>query len=133
MSLTPQQLNDVAWALDALTKVGRSLLEPIAASGEIGGVELTEVTVEVTMHGEPISPTDARTLLDWLDGDDMQTDLRAEAERRVYAERTWICHYPEFNDTVCMVDHKPAEASIPRKHTDCGWYLIIPEAAEEEE
>jgi len=104
--LTAEKLNDVAWALDALTKVSRSLLEPIAAAGEQDTLHLTEVTVEVTMHGEPISPEDARTLLEWLDGDEMQNDLRAEAKRR--ETRSFDFPYDDIRRAVtnALFDHE---------------------------
>lgn len=44
----------------------------------------------------------------------------------VEIEARWICEYPEFNDNACMVQHEPERAAMPRKHTDCGWYLCIP-------
>jgi hypothetical protein len=90
MSLTSEQLNDVAWALDALTKLSRSLLEPISKMDKVNAATM-EVTVEVTTHGEPISSTDARTLLEWLDGDEMQNDLRAEAKQRSEAVGMYWC------------------------------------------
>ena len=41
------------------------------------------------------------------------------------ADREWICHYPEFNDTACLVEHRPKHTAMPRKHLDCGWYLLV--------
>jgi hypothetical protein len=90
MTLTTEQLNDVAWALDALTKLSRTLLEPISKMDKVNAATM-EVTVEVTTHGEPISPTDARTLLEWLDGDEMQSDLRQEATQRAKAVGMYWC------------------------------------------
>jgi hypothetical protein len=77
VSLTARQYENVAWALDSLTRLTRTLLEPVAAMDELV-VDSLEVTVELTRDGGPITPEDARVLLGWLDGDEMQNDLRAE-------------------------------------------------------
>lgn len=80
MTMTPDKFRDVAWALDALSKVSRSLLEPIAAMDEIKADDI-EVTIKVTRDGEPLTPEEAQTILGWLDGDEMQEDLRTEARK----------------------------------------------------
>ncbi len=41
-------------------------------------------------------------------------------------ERKWLCDYPEFNDEACVVDHDPSVTRMPRKHTDCGYALVVP-------
>lgn len=75
---TAKNLRDAAWALDKMTDLTRVLLEPIAAMGPMNA-ETATVTVELTAHGEPMSSTDARKLLDWVKGDEMQDSLRALA------------------------------------------------------
>ena len=121
MTLTADQLNDVAWALDALTKLSRTLLEPISKMDKVNAATM-EVTVEVTTHGEPISPTDARTLLEWLDGDEMQSDLRQEAVQRTKAVGMYWCE---------------KHAMLIECHSDCtepmkGVYLMPMYGGEEE-
>ena len=105
MSLTPEKLRDVAWALDVLTKTSRALLEPIAAMDEIGA-PVMEVTVEVSRDGNPLTPEEALTLLYWLNSDEMQDDLRAEADRR----------------SGPLPPHPPAEMSLNEKQSwKEGW------------
>lgn len=40
-------------------------------------------------------------------------------------EQVWFCHYPEFDDRGCTVDHDIRATRQPRKHTDCGWRILL--------
>lgn len=73
------KLRDVAWALDALSKLTKVLYEPIAHGPEMRAAEVT-ITCNLTKGGEPMSPEDAKKLLDWVDSDEMQDDLRRMAD-----------------------------------------------------
>lgn len=73
--LSADQYEEIAWALDALSKLARPLLEPLAAMTELN-LNSMEVTVKLTNKSRSLSSSDAKLLLEWLDGDDMQQDLR---------------------------------------------------------
>lgn len=79
MSLTAKQLRDVAWALDKLTVLTRCVLEPLAAMDAMNAAEAT-VEVVLTNGDRPMTSEEARKVLRWVDGDDMQRDLRAAAD-----------------------------------------------------
>ena len=80
MSLTPKQYEQVAWSLDVLSQLSRSLLEPLAMMDDSNAATL-DVTVRLTRGDRPMTSDEAKRLLEWLDGDEMQQDLRAEARR----------------------------------------------------
>lgn len=77
--MTPEQLRTVADTLDALTKLTKVLYEPIAHMDEMNASSL-EITVAITRNGEPVSPKEAQELLEWVDGEEMQEDLRKWAD-----------------------------------------------------
>jgi len=77
VEFTAHHLEQIAWSLDALTKFARMWIQPIAeADGPV-----SEVCVQVNVDGEPMKPSEARELLNWMDGTEIQDDLRAMAER----------------------------------------------------
>lgn len=78
--MTGDKLRDVAWALDALTKLAVLMLEPLAAMDDINAEDI-EVSVRLTVTDRPMTPEQARTLLDWTQGDEMQSDLRRWADQ----------------------------------------------------
>jgi hypothetical protein len=77
IEFSAHHLEEIAWALDALTKFAKILIQPIAeADGPV-----SEVCIEVNVNGAPMKPSEARELLNWMEGTEIQDDLRAMAER----------------------------------------------------
>lgn len=76
---SPKQLRNIAWTLDRLTELTLCLLEPLASMKRMNA-ESAQVTVELTNDGKPMTQADARRLLVWVRGDEMQADLRAWAD-----------------------------------------------------
>jgi DNA replication protein DnaD len=87
--MTPDQFDAVADALDWLSKLTKALYEPIAVMDDLNASTL-EVTVGVSRNtGEPMTVEEAQYLVAWVDSDEMQRDLRAEAARlRTVMENT---------------------------------------------
>lgn len=78
--ITPQKLRDVAWTIDMLSHLTVILFGPIAHMDDINA-ETFEITAKVSKSdGSPISVEEARTLMEWLDGDEMQNDIRQLAD-----------------------------------------------------
>lgn len=76
--LTADQIDEIVWALDSLSKLTKALYTPIAVMGDLGMTN-GEVTVKVTSDGRPMTPKEAQQLVEYVESEEMQDDLRAIA------------------------------------------------------
>lgn len=73
--MTPKALEDIAWALDHLSRLMGMALDTLITGGAVNAGEAT-ITFDLTSGDTPLSVEDARVLREWVSGTDMQDDLR---------------------------------------------------------
>ena len=73
--MTPKALEDVAWALDHLSRLMGMALDTLIIGKAVNAGEAT-ITFDLTSNDAPLSVDDAKVLREWVSGTDMQDDLR---------------------------------------------------------
>jgi hypothetical protein len=88
MTPTPENLRDVAWTLDQLSRILGDAIESAAAMIPLNADTL-DVTLQFTSSGDGwwTSREEADALLDWVTGTEQQDDLRAWADELEAADR----------------------------------------------